>query len=191
MRKNWLPGMLLGVSLALILASGVTLAQDGLFNYFNKDCLECWPGPDEPTLDDYFIKWNAGGWSHQYELCLRITIDGEKVEGPPDCSRPPEVDEIEQEIWLPCEWNGSVFSSALGRELGASNADPGPLGTWKWRLWQRDGQGTVIDSATDSFLLAESCEVEFVPEPGTLALLGSGLAGLAGYAGLRWRGRKQ
>jgi len=58
-------------------------------------------------------------------------------------------------------------------------------------MWQRDWEGTVIDSATDSFLLAESCEVEFVPEPGTIALLGSGLAGLAGYAGLRWRGRKQ
>ncbi len=29
-----------------------------------------------------------------------------------------------------------------------------------------------------------------IPEPGTLILLGSGLAGFAGYAGLRWRARK-
>jgi hypothetical protein len=29
-------------------------------------------------------------------------------------------------------------------------------------------------------------EEEFVPEAGTLLLLGSGLAGLASYAGLRW-----
>ncbi|NIN69660.1 MAG: PEP-CTERM sorting domain-containing protein, partial [Anaerolineae bacterium] len=40
--------------------------------------------------------------------------------------------------------------------------------------------------------------VEFVPEPGTIMLLGTGLASLAGYASLRlrsghalgWRGRE-
>jgi len=34
-------------------------------------------------------------------------------------------------------------------------------------------------------------EEEFVPEPGTVLLLGSGLMGLAGYAGLRWRSREK
>ena len=39
-------------------------------------------------------------------------------------------------------------------------------------------------------LEVEPCEVEFVPEPGSILLVGSGLAGLAGYATLRWRARE-
>ena len=39
-------------------------------------------------------------------------------------------------------------------------------------------------------LCLNPCEVEFVPEPGSILLLGSGLAGLAGYATLRWRTRE-
>jgi hypothetical protein len=34
-------------------------------------------------------------------------------------------------------------------------------------------------------------EEEFVPEPGTMALLGTGLAALSGYATLRWRSRRR
>ena len=61
-----------------------------------------------------------------------------------------------------------------------------PLGTWKYGLVgdesKREGFVTVE--------VAEVCEAEFVPEPGSIALLGSGLAGLAGYAILRLRSGK-
>ncbi|MGB9301844.1 MAG: PEP-CTERM sorting domain-containing protein [Anaerolineae bacterium] len=51
-------------------------------------------------------------------------------------------------------------------------------------------QLTIGVPTVAGMLCLDPCEVEFVPEPGSILLLGSGLMGLAGYATLRWRTRE-
>lgn len=67
-----------------------------------------------------------------------------------------------------------------------------PAGTLmdNWAVVTCDG-GEDQDDATVQVPPEPAGEVEFVPQPGTITLLGSGLAALAGYATLRWRGKDE
>lgn len=190
MKRHWRRGILLGVSLALLLGSSVSLAQ-GLYLEREKPCVVCRPGPATPT-EDQLQRFTLGGFDPQYNLCVRTTIDGVLHSDiclfgmpPTDPYSPPEGE------YFPCEWGALPVSfSVLGEEVDVANGAPDPLGVWVYRLYQRDGQGQILDWDEASWLVARVCEEEFVPEPGSILLLGSGLAGLAGYATLRWRTRE-
>jgi hypothetical protein len=195
MKKNWLRGVLLGVSLALLLGGGAVLAN-GMTATVNWDCFPCWPGDWGPEAEglpsaEYILQLSVAGLNPMLPLCSEGYFPGVGWTG--ECMGEPVgttsyrwymIASCEEDEF--CIWVGELEDEPV---ICFDGVEYGEL---RFKVWQEDDAVVVNGPVWRSAIFAEVCEVEeeFVPEPGSMLLLGSGLMGLAGYATLRWRARQ-
>ncbi|PKO23489.1 MAG: hypothetical protein CVU38_03820 [Chloroflexi bacterium HGW-Chloroflexi-1] len=125
-------------------------------------------------------------------LLATVTMVAAQTTTVPPVIRPPYPgDTVITGTWDPqCAGNVVTVTDANGIVLGTGIIQPDGSFVVNLNRPLVTGESVTVSSPCGPNPLLTVLGPVPIPEAGTLLMLGAGLAGLAGYAGLRWRARK-
>jgi hypothetical protein len=172
-----------------LLAVATAFAQVSLA--IEPGCIECCPLEGLGPCPGYAVVVVGDGWQAKERLVLILTGPGPAGPFGTGFMSADDTGRLEVQLIFLCENPWLAEEEATVRFVDGYwwiHPDWQPQDYGLWKLEASGDSGSIAGS----FLLADDCAAaEFVPEPGTAMLLGTGLAGAAAYAvqRLRRRGR--
>lgn len=170
----------------LALACGTAFAQLGLS--MEPRCIECCPLEGLGPCPEYTAFVVCRGWKPGEWLIQVLTEPGPAGPFGTGILSADDRGRLELQLIFLCEnsWLAEEATASSGWEYWWIHPHWHPSDYGGWKLKVSGESGSVVGY----FRLAEDCAAEeFVPEWGSLLLLGSGAMGLGGYVALRteWR----